>query len=270
MTGHPEPPRPDAKSNVTRLLSAGAYLDPTYRKDVIRELLTDQFRVVAPSYGYDTVPVLAHALAADRLRMQQQWTLAAGTALVVPLVYADVLNGLVGLLTLVWLGWATVVLRRIAVLRVLAAEFRPSGDHGGFDGRRYPRTARLAEELVRKIDTEQSCDTVRYGGYKPFVGAGELVRRWSNAELLIGAPVRAAASFADGPLGGLLPARTAGRTATGATATARAAARTAPGRTAAGPAPGTRPATGPGPRTRPRPHGGRPSKYSRPRRSPPR
>ncbi|GHJ01357.1 membrane protein [Streptomyces olivaceus] len=205
MTGHLEPQRPDAKSNVTRLLSAGAYLDPTYRKDVIRELLTDRFRVVAPSYGYDTVPVLAHALAADRLRMQQQWTLAAGTALVVPLVYADVLNGLVGLLTLVWLGWATVVLRRIAVLRILAAEFRPSRDHAGFDGRRYPRTARLTEELVRKIDTEQSCDTVRYGGYKPFVGAGELVRRWSNAELLIGAPVRTAASFADGPLGSLLP-----------------------------------------------------------------
>lgn len=49
MTTHAAPPPPDTTSNATRLLCAGTYLDPHYRKAVIRELLTHRYRVVAPS-----------------------------------------------------------------------------------------------------------------------------------------------------------------------------------------------------------------------------
>ncbi|RSS12662.1 hypothetical protein [Streptomyces sp. WAC08401] len=209
MTTHtapppPDAPPPDATSDATRLLCAGTYLDPVYRKAVIRELLTERFRVVAPSYGYDAVPVLAHALAAHHLRLQQLRTLLAGAALIAFLMVAGVLDTLGAALLFGWLAWATMFLRRIAVLRTLAAHLAPPAAGAAFDGR-YPRTERLTPELVGKIADEQNSETVRYGGYKPFIGAGVLWRRWSNAELLIGAPVASSGPFDHGPFNGRVP-----------------------------------------------------------------
>ncbi len=108
-----------------------------YRKAVIRELLTERFRVVAPSYGYDAVPVLAHALAAHHLRLQQLRTLLAGAALIAFLMVAGVLDTLGAALLFGWLAWATMFLRRIAVLRTLAAHLAPPAAGAAFDGR-YP------------------------------------------------------------------------------------------------------------------------------------
>ncbi|MES9519753.1 hypothetical protein [Streptomyces capoamus] len=194
--GGPSGPRPgpDATSNATRLLCAGTYLDPVYRAGVIRELLTHRYRVVAPSYGYDAVPVLAHALAARRLQRIRLAVLAAGTALTFLLTTVGVLDGFAGVLAVVWLMWVTAFLRRVVTLqtltRRLAAPSRDGRRGRGFDGS-YPEHRELTRELVAKIEREQTSDgtVIRYGGYKPFVGAGAPVRRWSNAELLIGAPL---------------------------------------------------------------------------------
>ncbi|MFI6033127.1 hypothetical protein ACIBBD_02880 [Streptomyces sp. NPDC051315] len=180
----------DAASNATRLLCAGTYLDPVYRATVIRELLTHRFRVVAPSYGYDAVPVLAHALAARRLHRFRLIVLGAGACLVLLLMGVGVLGGFTGTLALLWLMWATAYLRRVVTLQTLMTRLRRPGGAGAFTGS-YPENPRLTAELVAKIDREQAADgsLIRYGGYKPFVGAGEPVRRWSTAELLVGAPV---------------------------------------------------------------------------------
>ncbi|ANP49208.1 hypothetical protein J2Z21_002177 [Streptomyces griseochromogenes] len=195
----PEPKGPfpgrtsgDATSNATRLLCAGTYLDPVYRATVIRELLTHRFRVVAPSYGYDAVPVLAHALAARRLHRTRLAALGAGLVVTFVLMDTGVLNAYAGWLTALWLVWVTAYLRRVVTLQTLISRLRgrtdAAGRANGFDGS-YPEHPRLTAELVAKIDREQMSDgsVVRYGGYKPFVGAGEPVRRWSTAELLIGA-----------------------------------------------------------------------------------
>ncbi|BBA99835.1 putative membrane protein [Actinacidiphila reveromycinica] len=181
------PDRQFATSNATRLLSAGTYLDPVYRKSVIRELLAHRFRVVAPAYGYDTVTVLAHALAAHKLRRDQLLVMAGGTALLVVLMATGAISVALGLPVIVWLVWAAAFLRRIATLHILAGRLGP-GEGGGFDGG-YPVTKALTGDLVRKIAAEQVADrgVVLYGGYRPFVGAGALVHRWSNAELLVGA-----------------------------------------------------------------------------------
>ncbi|MEU1510793.1 hypothetical protein ABZ490_01315 [Streptomyces sp. NPDC005811] len=178
----------DATSNATRLLCAGTYLDPLYRASVIRELLTHRFRVVAPSYGYDAVPVLAHALAARRLQRIRLAVLGAGLVGTVLLTMAGVLNVISGFLAVLWLCWVTAYLRRVVTLQTLVG--RLGRGSGGFTGA-YPRHPQLTPDLVSKIDREQASDgtLVRYGGYKPFVGAGEPVRRWSTAELLTGAPL---------------------------------------------------------------------------------
>ncbi|MEU2285451.1 hypothetical protein ABZ614_26560 [Streptomyces sp. NPDC013178] len=211
----PEPAGPavgllsgDAASDATRLLCAGTYLDPVYRATVIRELLTHRFRVVAPSYGYDAVPVLGHALAARRLHRARLIALGAGACLVFFLIGVGVLGPFTGTLTLLWLVWATAYLRRVVTLQTLMTRLRRpdrADGAGAFTGS-YPENPALTAELVAKIDREQSADgsLIRYGGYKPFVGAGEPVRRWSTAELLVGAPVgvfeqhHAATGTADG------------------------------------------------------------------------
>ncbi len=53
-------------SEATRLLCAGTYLDPVFRRRVIEELVEHEERPVPPSLGIDVVPVLSHALRARR------------------------------------------------------------------------------------------------------------------------------------------------------------------------------------------------------------
>ncbi|MEU5623063.1 hypothetical protein [Streptomyces tendae] len=211
MTTHAAPPPPDATSNATRLMCAGTYLDPVYRKGVIRELLTHRYRVVAPSYGYDAAPVLAHALAAHNLRRNQLIALGTGAVVVALLMAADVLGGWTAALFVFWLAWATMFLRRLAILQTLAEHLAPPADdpaedRAGFDGS-HPITSRLTPELVGKINREQASDTVYYGGYKPFVGAGHSIKRWANAELLLGVPKSRAGAFGQGLLNGHVPAQ---------------------------------------------------------------
>ncbi|WP_258575284.1 hypothetical protein [Streptomyces shenzhenensis] len=186
-----EPPgqRAYARTRATRLLSAGTYLDPGYRRAVIRELLDRRARVVAPSYGYDAVSVLAHALAARRLR-RIQWGVAAGVDFAVFLLLTNgVLNTFLGVVLLCWVPWAAAYLRRIATLHILTTRVRETGADGGFDGA-CPSHTKLTRALARKIDHEQAgrSGLVFYGGYRPFVGAGLPLRDWSNAQLLLGAP----------------------------------------------------------------------------------
>ncbi|MEU1389756.1 MULTISPECIES: hypothetical protein [unclassified Nonomuraea] len=55
---HPGVPR---MSNVTRYLSAAAYLDSGFRDRVLGELMFDPYRAVPPSYGgFDLIPVIHH------------------------------------------------------------------------------------------------------------------------------------------------------------------------------------------------------------------
>ncbi|HEV2638891.1 MAG TPA: hypothetical protein VGX23_27345 [Actinocrinis sp.] len=172
-------------SNVTRLLCAGTYLDAGFRKIVIRELLGNQHRVVAPSYGYDVVPVLAHALAAQRLRRTQVLSTLAGLPVVALLFVTQAVGPIAALVLFFWWGWVTGFMRRVATLDTLITRLRaPAGR--GFDGH-LPESAHLTSELIRKLDEEQATDggLVYYGGYKPFVGAGAALPDWSSAELLI-------------------------------------------------------------------------------------
>ncbi|MGX9890325.1 hypothetical protein [Streptomyces sp. NPDC002276] len=177
-----------ARTKATRLLSAGTYLDPGYRRGVIRELLKKRFRVVAPSYGYDAVSVLAHALAARRLR-RIQWAVGAGSAVVLLLLVRGPLSVFVGGQLMFWVLWGAAYLRRIVTLHILMTRLKETGPAGGFDGS-YPAGGRLTDALIGKIDREQGSQNglVFYGGFRPFVGAGLPLRDWANAQLLLGAP----------------------------------------------------------------------------------
>ncbi|MFJ4624985.1 hypothetical protein [Streptomyces sp. NPDC088847] len=186
--GAPQTPRVYARTKATRLLSAGTYLDPVYRRAVIRELLKHRFRVVAPSYGYDAVSVLAHALAARRLR-RIQGGVVAGSAVALLLLTIGPLSFFIAAQLMFWVLWGAAYLRRIVTLHILMTRLKETGPAGGFDGS-YPVAGRLTDALIGKIDREQAGQTglVFYGGFRPFVGAGEPLRDWANAQLLLGAP----------------------------------------------------------------------------------
>lgn len=193
-------PRPHAHSNATRLLSAGAYLEKGYRNNVIRELVRDRFRIVAPSYGYDAVTVLAHALAARSLRRKQLAAVFLGEVLDLILLHEGVFGFTGAFLVACWLPWAFAFLRRVATMQSLIKFLSPRPDlNGGSAGADYeydfPTSNSLPDELIEKIALEQA------GGreeivfarerYEPFVGAGWSRDDWTTAELLV--PVKASA-----------------------------------------------------------------------------
>ncbi len=60
----PAPPFPEDPTKATRHLCAAAYLDDDFRNDALREVYYQSRRIVAPSYGFDAVPVLGHCLRA--------------------------------------------------------------------------------------------------------------------------------------------------------------------------------------------------------------
>jgi hypothetical protein len=191
-------PRAHSRSNATRLLSAGAYLEKGFRKRVIDELVTHRYRMVAPSYGYDAVTVLGHALAARSLHRKQIAAAIAGGFLLF-LLNAQGVVGFSGAVMLVILLLSTLAfLRRAATLKALITRIRPIGEPAAAGVRlpgaahknrpSFPANKALTPDLVEKIAREQAAarDVIFYGGYRPFVGAGAPLRDWSTAVLLIG------------------------------------------------------------------------------------
>ncbi|MFD1045680.1 TRAP transporter large permease subunit [Kibdelosporangium lantanae] len=124
-------PRAHSRSNATRLLSAGVYLEKVFRKGVIEELVTNQYRVVAPAYGYDVVTVLAHALAARRIQRVQIAAAVVGGAVLVFLTSQDVIGPTLTVLLYAVLLWATIptLLYYLGIVFAVEADARRFGAH---------------------------------------------------------------------------------------------------------------------------------------------
>lgn len=174
-------------THVTRLMCAGTYLDHKFRTSVIKHLLHNRHRDVAPSYGYDAVPVLGHALAARALSRKHSAVTVAGLTAVLILRLTGLVTWIIALLMVAAFAWAVGFLRRLAILENLIAYFGP-GTAFAADG--YPPSPALTPKLVAKISHEQVAngEAVYYGGYDPFVGSGNRWDQWSNAQLLTAAP----------------------------------------------------------------------------------
>lgn len=206
----PPPPgsTPPALSEVTRLLSIGVQTDPAYADQVIDELHDNSHRFAAPAYGYDAATVLGHALAARHRRRVRIAVLVVTGALwfVVGVVmgaagpYGSTLFWVVSVLAL-WTLWAANLVTAMIERQVVTVLLRRSRRDGeGFDGV-APLVPPGSTTRYRKIraDQDSTVGVVYYGGYVPFVGAGDSVRRWSFACLLERAkPSLLAAGPADG------------------------------------------------------------------------
>lgn len=84
------PPRDPA--TVTRHLSVGAFVDEVFAATIVREVLNQPRRQVAPAYGFDLIAVLGQCRRALRLNLIRDWiltgSLIVGLCLVVPALQA--------------------------------------------------------------------------------------------------------------------------------------------------------------------------------------
>jgi hypothetical protein len=92
----------------TRHLCAGVYVDERFRDLVIDEVCTAPHRRVAPSYGFDIVPVMQHAWRAAALRALPRTTVLAAVA-------GPLLTGSVPAAILVAGGFGLLLLLRLAL-----------------------------------------------------------------------------------------------------------------------------------------------------------
>lgn len=121
ITSH-APPARDAVSEptaATRHLCAGVYVDERFRDLVIDEVCTAPYRRVAPSYGFDIVPVMHHAWRAATLNALLRMAVTGA-------VVAPALAGALPAAILVACGLALLWLLRLAMLlRDVDRESRP-------------------------------------------------------------------------------------------------------------------------------------------------
>ncbi|CAL9324791.1 hypothetical protein [Streptomyces sp. SudanB66_2053] len=96
-------------TSATRHLCAGVYVDERFRDLVIDEVCTAPHRRVAPSYGFDIVPVMHHAWLAAALS-------ALPRATVLAVVVGPVLAGAVPAAILIAGGFGLLLLLRLAAL----------------------------------------------------------------------------------------------------------------------------------------------------------
>ncbi|MFL6120580.1 hypothetical protein [Actinophytocola sp.] len=166
------------RSNVTRLLCAGVHLDPRFRRAVLDELIDNDHRFVAPSYGYDVVTVLEHAVLARRRHHLRSLALLAGLVPLVCTAITSALLSLTFLLLTLWWAWLVVFLDELVRRYTLLYELKRHTFTGHVP--KHP----LERDRAEKIRHDQSEPVLYYSGFVPFVGAGKLERSWSFSTIL--------------------------------------------------------------------------------------
>ncbi|CAM5670206.1 hypothetical protein [Streptomyces viridochromogenes] len=140
-TSHAPPAQETAlePTAATRHLCAGVYVDERFRDLVIDEVCTAPHRRVAPSYGFDIVPVMHHAWRAAALS-------ALPRATVLALAVGPVFAGAVPAAILIASGFGLVLLLRLAaLLRDSDRELAPARK----SRRRLPDPLRAHRHLLR-------------------------------------------------------------------------------------------------------------------------
>lgn len=158
------PPVPPAKDFVdqltaaTRHLCSGTYVDEHFRDLVIDKVCTSPHRRVAPSYGFDIVPVMRHAWRAATLTAVLRITLLGS-------VIAPAFAGALPASALVACGLALLWLLRLTLL-VHRGDREPRTDRkpGRRDRERQYRHRRRLQRLLPRRRSEKSQALRRIGG----------------------------------------------------------------------------------------------------------
>jgi hypothetical protein len=153
----------------TRYLAAATQLNLKYARDVVKGIIGEPFRAVAPATGADVVVVTRWALAALRRRAQRDvaltFLLVAGIAVaigawtLIPIVIMAVL----AVFAVAYERWVRDV--RIMAHKMLRGRFR------AHDAPSSPN--QRIEKRLAAVRKQQNGNLVVFGGRSPFVGSGE-------------------------------------------------------------------------------------------------
>ncbi|MFF3214925.1 hypothetical protein ACFYYB_30330 [Streptomyces sp. NPDC002886] len=154
----PEKNFPDEVTSATRHLCAGPYVDEDFRDLVIDKVCTSPHRRVAPSYGFDIVPVMRHAWRAATLTAVLRVTLLAS-------VIAPACTGALPASVLVTCGLSLLWLLRMALL-IHRGDREPQAgrDSGRRNKGRRQRHRRRLQRILPRRSSEKSQALRRIGG----------------------------------------------------------------------------------------------------------
>ncbi|MFF1818160.1 hypothetical protein ACFVWG_12745 [Kribbella sp. NPDC058245] len=161
-------------SDATRYLCAAVQLDSRLAKQVVRDVLEERFKAPPTSPDVDLVPVVLHAIEAQKRHVVRDllltllffvgvWSVYTGRPLIFVLATA--------------LCWVVVVGETlVATYGVVAHELHPAR----FKPDQLPRPYNDGQRrrLVQIAEAQQGNVNV-YSAYKPFAGSGRLVDAWS-------------------------------------------------------------------------------------------
>src|SRR5262245_60810031 len=167
----------------TRYLCAAIHLDRGICDQVVRELVDEEYRAIAPAHGVDLATVVTHALAGQRRRFLRDALL---TLLLLPVIVLvlTVDDPVIGLQSSPWLvcgllAWV-VMAAEAWVSRYSIVARRLS--RGTFDPEALPlRLAPRAKAKIEQLGDFDDSNVVVYSGFSPFVGSGIDVGGWSFA-----------------------------------------------------------------------------------------
>lgn len=166
-------PRESPYKEATRYLSAATQLDIWYAEAVVREVMNERFKALAPTFGVD-VPVVARwAIKALRTRARRDYMLAGillGILIAVALTFLS-LELLVAIPVLVMVAWMVVSreiwerLHNTVTRKMLRGRFDPS------DAPDLQREAdrRRLDEVAERADG----NLVVFSGHFAFIGSGK-------------------------------------------------------------------------------------------------
>jgi hypothetical protein len=169
-----------ANRESTRLIAATAELDARFARRVVRDVVKDDHRAVAPSFGVNLGTVLRHCVAARGRHTARNVLLIALTPLlIIGLAHLSTGSGIVLALIAFAIAWVAIFSEDWTARHRVAAR---GLTHGSYD----PSYGTLeltsgANGRIGELEQAESTNVVVYSGFSPFVGSGINQARWSFA-----------------------------------------------------------------------------------------
>lgn len=187
-------------TQTTRYLCAAAYSNEAFCEQVIQQTIEQEYRAIAPCYGFDLPTVIKHCLIAKKRRKKRNLLLTSVfTVCLILSLYPNSWSFalLIILLVITWIiiFRERLITRHTVVLKFfsennynpdytdLETELGESQNISEEDSNFYKKrqATKKIKTIIDKIVEEQSGKIILYGKYSPFIGAGYDLGGWSFA-----------------------------------------------------------------------------------------
>lgn len=160
-------------TDTTRYLCAAAQLDQSFCKQVMTQVVDEEYKAISVSGGVDFPAVIKHCINSKRRKTIRDAILTGLLLLVVvsPSIVLAILLFVVAVIVVYLEAWITYY--KIIAKTLLKNTFNPDAIHCVMS----PSLKRRVEE----IDSARDGNVVVYSGFSPFVGSGFDVGGWSFA-----------------------------------------------------------------------------------------